>query len=176
MVGLAFGAWSYLAVKGATATARALTHRRRGGDTPKPPKVPGTGSRGKDGKKSGAATPKSANNSTIHSPKSPSLEEDLDDVDLISPLNTTRSGEDVNPSKPPPRKKPPGVPSLPLFRLFGGPSPPASAKEQQTERRDKDAKGGKDKDKDKSTREVESETERSRRWDEQQSTVAADAQ
>ena len=104
MVGLAFGAGSYLAVKGATVTARALTHRRRGGDTPKPPRAP----RGGDGKKSGATTPKSTNSSTIHSPKSPSLEDDLDDVDLVSPLNTTRSGEDVHSSKPPPRRKPPG--------------------------------------------------------------------
>ena len=136
MVGLAFGAGSYLAVKGATVTARALTHRRRGGDTPKPPRAP----RGGDGKKSGATTPKSTNSSTIHSPKSPSLEDDLDDVDLVSPLNTTRSGEDVHSSKPPPRRKPPGVPSLPLFRIFGGPSPPASGKEPPTERRDKTPK------------------------------------
>ena len=164
-MGAAFGAGSYLAVKASSATHRALnTYRKRGGDTPKPPKVPRKGgSATKSGSSAGSVgnTPGAGSGSqSAFSPKSPT-EEDLDDFDLISPLNTTRSGDVPNQPKPAPKQvKPQNVPRLPLFRLFGGSTPPASAKEQETERREgkKEAK----------------ESAKQKRWDEQQSSVSAE--
>jgi hypothetical protein len=176
MIGAAFGAGSYLAMKGAGLTHRALTersHRRRekrGDATPKPPthgrgskhqnqnrdvnfRVPGSASSAgtafnTNRSRDGSSANSSLGNTPSQSPRVPGSagerfgspnEEDLDDVDLVSPLNTQRSDEErsvsqKNQMRPRETKKPPGVPRLPLNRLWGGPSPPDST--ETTERRD----------------------------------------
>ena len=176
MIGAAFGAGSYLAMKGAGLTHRALTersHRRRekrGDATPKPPthgrgskhqnqnrdvnfRVPGSASSAgtafnTNRSRDGSSANSSLGNTPSQSPRLPGSagerfgspnEEDLDDVDLVSPLNTQRSDEErsvsqKNQMRPRETKKPPGVPRLPLNRLWGGPSPPDST--ETTERRD----------------------------------------
>lgn len=153
LIGAAFGAGSYLALKGAGATHRALTersHRRRSGEkTPKPPrhdtkkdknfKVPGSASTVFPTNRSSMSNNSSQSNTPVgtprtnrtgNSPKSPN--DDLDDVDLVSPLNSQRGTETDEKIRPREVKKPPGVPRLHLNRLTGEPSPPES--KETTER------------------------------------------
>ena len=148
-IGAAFGAGSFLAMKGAGLTHRALTERSyrrasrrgaRGDATPKPPthkhrkdadfRVPGSASSAgtalgtnRDGSSlnsSRGTTP--SQSPRVSAPAGSPHEEDLDDVDLVSPLHTQRSDENEEKKRhakggalrPRELKKPPGVPRLRL--------------------------------------------------------------
>ena len=95
-VGAAFGVGS-TKVKASSATHRALnTYRKLGGDTPKPPKVRGRADpRRRAGRRAGSVgnTPgRGARGAALPRPPKSPTEEDLDDFDLISPLNTPPTG------------------------------------------------------------------------------------